>query len=109
MDLLNGLLESIMLYGFAIINNNQKELIEVLRAAGIIHLFNIHKLGEYVVIEINVGGCERECSIDCRDGNGLINSECLNGCIDSCVVDKLKNITKIVLERIGTRNNHHNA
>ncbi|MEM1645793.1 MAG: hypothetical protein QXL96_08015 [Ignisphaera sp.] len=92
MGKLDGILESLKLYGFVIISNEDKELLENLRTAGIIHFFNVRRLNKYIVLEPNIIGCERECNINCKDGNGVVKGDCYGECIDICIMDKLNSI-----------------
>lgn len=101
MDRLSGLIESLKLYGFAIMINKEDikhNFIDILRNSGIIHMLNIRKLDKYVIIEVNIYGCEKECDINCRDGSGKKDRECYGECLDSCVTEKLADIIKIVQE-----------
>uniref|UniRef100_A0A7C2Z9V4 Uncharacterized protein n=1 Tax=Ignisphaera aggregans TaxID=334771 RepID=A0A7C2Z9V4_9CREN len=101
MPQLNGLLESLRLYGFAIIGDDQKSVLNSLRSTGIIHLFNVHRLGKYTILEVNVHGCERECSISCRDGNGAPSFDCYGECLDICVTDKLNSIVNAITAKLS--------
>ncbi|MEM1525572.1 MAG: hypothetical protein QW775_04025 [Ignisphaera sp.] len=88
----DGVLESLKSYGFAIISDEHKELLDNLRTAGIIHFFIVRKLNNYTILEPNTLSCERECNVNCRDGNGVVKGDCYGECIDMCVMDKLSNI-----------------
>lgn len=88
----DGVLESLKLYGFAIISDEHKELLDDLRTVGIIHFFNVRRLNKYTILEPNTLGCERECNINCRDGNGVVKGDCYGECVDTCIMDKLNSI-----------------
>jgi hypothetical protein len=98
MKRLSSLFEAIKLYGFAVIDDNHKDVLDELRNTGVIHLFAIRKVGRYTILEINTIGCERDCSISCRDGFGVVNGDCYSECIDNCLRDKLNMISRALVE-----------
>lgn len=99
MNILEPLLMSLKQYGFVIINESHREIIDILRSSGLIHLLNIHKLNRYIVLEINFDGCEKECHINCKDDNEVSYS-CYGDCLDKCVRDKVNAITKVASKNI---------
>lgn len=93
---LDGILEAFKLYGFIIISEEQREFLDYLRAVGVIHLLNVRKLGNHIILEVNVYGCERECDLRCRDGNGLVSDDCYGECVDMCIMERLNTIVRIL-------------
>lgn len=94
MSRLSELFEILKLYGFVIIDENQKKFLDELRDVGVIHLFNVRRVGRYIVLELNILNCERDCSISCRDGFGMVKGDCYSECIDTCIRDKLDTISR---------------
>ncbi len=81
-------------YGFLIIESiNESKVLDILKDNGIIHLFQVHRIKGYTIIELNRSSCERECSSQCRDMNGARDYECLSACLDSCIEDRISIIT----------------
>jgi hypothetical protein len=97
MSKLPGLFEALKLYGFAIITEDRKDILDELKNLNVIHLFNVHRIRPYIVLELNTLSCEKDCDISCRDGFGVVNGDCYSECLDNCIKDKLNMITKILL------------
>ncbi len=85
-------------YGFLIVDSiNESKVLNILRDNGIIHLFQVHRIKGYTIIELNKASCERECNLQCRYLNGVRDYECFSTCLDSCIKDRISIINSKLL------------
>lgn len=106
MDKLSRFLDTLKLFGFAIVNLENVEVIDTLKHFGLLQFFRVHKLGEYTVLEVSSEVCERECNLGCRNDNGKRIGECYGECIDKCITERLKSIIETASRMFSTRVSH---
>ncbi|MEM0371076.1 MAG: hypothetical protein QXW05_04080 [Ignisphaera sp.] len=96
MDKLTRFLNTLKLFGFAILDSKNTEIVDVLKDSGLLQLFRVRRLNGYTILEIDSDTCEKECDFNCRDGNGKRIKKCYGECIDRCVIDELNSIIKSI-------------
>jgi len=85
-------------YGFLVIESTKEsKILNILRDNGIIHLFQVHRIKGYTIIELNRASCERECNSQCRYLNGIKDYECFSACLDNCIMDRISIINSQLL------------
>jgi len=85
-------------YGFLVVESTKEsKVLNILRDNGIIHLFQIHRVKGYTIIELNKVSCERECNSQCRHLNGIKDYECFSACLDNCITDRISIINSKLL------------
>ena len=89
----NSIVKALRNFRFIVINSNDEDaVIEYLRGMGIANLFQVHRVGNYTIIEPNTAVCERECSPYCIENDGRKASECRISCVNTCIDEEVEYI-----------------
>jgi len=97
-NLIQSFIASIKRYGFIVLPLTfGDKILELLRHKGAIHLIQVHRHNELMIIEINKAPCIRQCDMECRDVSaGSRSLECYNSCVDECLMSRLQ----LLLEKL---------
>ncbi len=91
----NSVIKALKNFRFIVVKNGSETIIlEYLRSMGVVSLFQIHRVGEYIIIEPNAILCERECNPYCIEDDGRSAEECRLSCINTCIDSKVEYILK---------------
>ncbi|MEM1541331.1 MAG: hypothetical protein QW101_02230 [Ignisphaera sp.] len=96
MNKLTRFLNTLKLFGFVILDSKNIDIVDMLKNSGLLQLFHIRRLNGYTILGIDSEACEKECDLNCRDGNGKRIRKCYGECIDRCVMDELNNIIRSI-------------